>query len=235
MNYLRPELMDRLAAEYVLGTLHGQARRRFERLMREHSMVRTQVNRWQKNLDPLAFSLTPIKPPERVWRNISARLGIVQPSARTAQAWWQSLNFWRYTSGFALAAVLLLTANIVLEKTAPTPTAPAQLVAVLNNSQTEPVMLAHFDAQHAQLRLTSVGQFNAPSDRDYELWSLKDGKPQSLGVLKRSAERVVQLDARHLETLHRSQLLAISLEPLGGSPTGTPTGPVLLTGKLRLG
>jgi len=234
MNYLRPELMDRLAAEYVLGTLHGQARRRFERLMKEHSMVRTQVNRWQKNLDPLAFSLTPVKPPERVWRNISARLGIAQPPVRSAQGWWQSLNFWRYTSGFALAAVLLLTVGIVLDKTAPNPAAALQLVAVLNNSQTEPVLLAHFDAQRAQLHLTSVGQFNAPSDHDYELWALKDGKPQSLGVLNHTAERVVQLDIKHLDTLHGSQLLAVSLEPRGGSPSGAPTGPVLLTGKLRL-
>ena len=35
MNYIRPDLLDRLAAEYVIGTLHGGARRRFQRLLRE--------------------------------------------------------------------------------------------------------------------------------------------------------------------------------------------------------
>lgn len=234
MNYLRPELMDRLAAEYVLGTLNGSARRRFERLMREHSMVRTQVSRWQKHLDPLAFSLPPVKPPERVWRNISARLGIVQPLAPEKRGWWHSLNFWRYTSGFALAAVLLLSFTIVTEKPLQDQPSTAALVAVLNNSQTEPVLLAHFDVQHQQLHLSSVGSFQAPSDRDYELWTLADGKPRSLGVLSRTTERFVALDAQHMRQLQGSQMLAVSLEPRGGSPTGSPTGPVLLTGKLRL-
>ena len=32
MNYEQAELLDRLAAEYVLGTLRGAARRRFARL-----------------------------------------------------------------------------------------------------------------------------------------------------------------------------------------------------------
>lgn len=37
MNYRNPERIDRLAAEYALGTLRGPARRRFERLLRDHA------------------------------------------------------------------------------------------------------------------------------------------------------------------------------------------------------
>ena len=40
MDYSRPELADRLAAEYVAGTLRGPARRRFETLLPAHATLR---------------------------------------------------------------------------------------------------------------------------------------------------------------------------------------------------
>ena len=42
-----PELLDRLAASYALGTLRGGARRRFESLAREHATVRAAALVWQ--------------------------------------------------------------------------------------------------------------------------------------------------------------------------------------------
>ena len=40
MDYSRPELADKLAAEYALGTLRGPARRRFENLLPAHPSLR---------------------------------------------------------------------------------------------------------------------------------------------------------------------------------------------------
>ena len=42
-----PDLLDRLAASYALGTLRGGARRRFETLAREHATVRAAALVWQ--------------------------------------------------------------------------------------------------------------------------------------------------------------------------------------------
>ena len=42
MDYSRPDLADRLAAEYALGTLRGGARRRFESLLAAHQTVPAQ-------------------------------------------------------------------------------------------------------------------------------------------------------------------------------------------------
>ena len=43
MNYRRPELCDRLAAEYVLGTLHGRARARMQQLLRDDLLLQARV------------------------------------------------------------------------------------------------------------------------------------------------------------------------------------------------
>jgi anti-sigma-K factor RskA len=57
-------------------------------------------------------------------------------------------------------------------------------------------------------------------------------KPQSLGlvdaVLKIPAMRLGGPNGKNLE----NTMLAISLEPEGGSPTGEPTGPIVFSGKL---
>ena len=48
MNILHAELADRLAAEYVLGTLNGGARRRFDALLPAHPVLRDAVAGWEK-------------------------------------------------------------------------------------------------------------------------------------------------------------------------------------------
>ena len=61
------------------------------------------------------------------------------------------------------------------------------------------------------------------------------GNPRSLGLLK--ADGVTVLDRRRLPPAllaGGTALLAVSVEPPGGSPTGVPTGPVVYAGKLAL-
>ena len=74
MDYSRPELADRLAAEYVLGTLRGAARSRFETLLPAHPALRAAVTQWQLRLHPLAASVAEVQPPSHVWPRIEARL-----------------------------------------------------------------------------------------------------------------------------------------------------------------
>ena len=53
MNLLHAELADRLAAEYVLGTLTGGARRRFDALLPAHPALRRAVAGWETRLLPI--------------------------------------------------------------------------------------------------------------------------------------------------------------------------------------
>ena len=74
MNYLQPERLDRLAREYVLGTLNGGARRRFERLLRQTAAARLAVDTWQERFSVLAAGVPPMPPRDAVWRGLEQRL-----------------------------------------------------------------------------------------------------------------------------------------------------------------
>lgn len=73
MRYTHPALLDHLASAYVLGTLGGGARRRFERLLRDRGDVQLLVVQWEGRLGLLATSVPRQQPSSRVWVAIEAR------------------------------------------------------------------------------------------------------------------------------------------------------------------
>ena len=79
MNYADPELQDRLAAEYALGTLRGPARRRFERLLSADAYLRDLAENWELRLNLLAESAPEVTPPAHVWEAIAERIGPATP------------------------------------------------------------------------------------------------------------------------------------------------------------
>ena len=81
------EQVDYLAAEYVLGTLHGPARRRFARLMTDRADIRFAVWRWERHLNDLAGGLTPHRPRRRVWKNIQRRIESSKTEPGILQRW----------------------------------------------------------------------------------------------------------------------------------------------------
>src|SRR5512134_3083053 len=89
----KPELKDRLAAEYVLGTLRGRARLRFQAWLREDAALRRTVAEWESRLAPMAVGIAEVRPPGRVWTAIQSRLGGGAPAAKPGL--WESLAFWR--------------------------------------------------------------------------------------------------------------------------------------------
>jgi len=65
----------------------------------------------------------------------------------------------------------------------------------------------------------------------FELWGIAGGgAPRPLGLLPPDPGRATTLRLAQLPA--PGEVLAVSLEPPGGSPTGAPTGPVLYQGKV---
>jgi anti-sigma-K factor RskA len=223
-----PALREKLAAEYVLGTLRGGARRRFETFLRGDSALRGLVAVWQDRLTPIAELAAPVTPPARVWDGIERRLGF----ASAAQApWWQ---FWRNDAarpwgGLALGSMIAAAAlAVVLVNRGPAPL--PQQVAALTGADARTALVVTADTRRGELDVRVAQDIKVPDDRTLQLWAITTaGKTRSLGVLPDNRRAVLALDARAIGP--DVALLAISLEPKGGSPNPeAPTGPVLYKG-----
>jgi len=235
MNLLRGDLPDRLAAEYVLGTLSGGARRRFDTLLPAHPALRRAVDGWEHRLLPMALRAAPVAPAAATWSRIEARLGwqaaapsLVPPAPQAAASaaapgasMRRALRFWKAFSALASIAVLLLG---MLLRLAP---AEAPMVVVLRATQGNELLVAGLSPNRRELSIQPVQPVALKPENSLELWALpRSGPPSSLGLV--SAKGVTALSKRTLPA--DTKALAVSLEPAGGSPTGAPTGPVLFVG-----
>jgi len=121
MDYGRTELTDRLAAEYVAGTLRGAARRRFESLLPAHPLLREATRAWQDRLIPLTMVIAPVQPSGEVWRRISDRIEGERNEAKAARSAWQRLAFWRALTAFASVAAIGLAVLLANPRAVPPP------------------------------------------------------------------------------------------------------------------
>lgn len=226
MDYGRPERADGLAAGYVLGTLRGPARRRFDVLLRAHPALQNAVRAWQLRLLPLTQSLAPVAAPPRVWADIEARLFVAPVLAPLR--WWRSLRLWR---GLGLGASTALLALLVLPARLPAPQAPTVVVLAAGPGAGtgEPArFVASLSPDGRALVLQPLQAPALTAAQALELWAVpSEGGPRSLGVVR--ADRATTLLLPTSAT-RGTAALAVSVEPTGGSPTGAPTGPVVSVG-----
>jgi anti-sigma-K factor RskA len=214
------ELLDRLAAEYVLGTLRNRARRRFERWLLS-PQVGALVKAWEERLAGLEPRLVPVPPPATVWRGIENQLGLRKLQRRPAMRW------------LAIAASLVFFVVVgvfITHQPGPQLTQQSFLQADPQTIYWRVEVLG--DNQELELQVNVVHDL-APG-KSHELWALPDagGAPVSLGLMPHTGEHHRVLSATQRSALANSHQIAVSLEPEGGSPTGSPTGPVLLVAPL---
>ncbi|WP_416307321.1 anti-sigma factor domain-containing protein [Neptunicella sp. SCSIO 80796] len=222
MNYNAENLRNALAAEYVLGTLRGRARQRFQQLIMQFSGIRETTWIWEQHLNGLGTRLEPIEPADDVWPRIVATLGL---ETRSSQAEVVSLptkrnGLWLGLTSLASAAAIIL-AVLLWRADAPSVIVEAQQVAVMQSENAETLWLIEISPDSIEVQATS--QITPRPNNDYELWMVaKDGRPPiSLGLLPQNGK--LSLPKHKLFDQLDIAALAVSLEPLNGSPTGAPT------------
>jgi anti-sigma-K factor RskA len=222
------------AAEYVLGVLGVAERREVERRLARDTELAQDVAYWEERFGGLADTIPPLTPPDSAWSRIETATAPPQPPpapARWRLGLWRSLAFWRGAAigSAALAAVCLIALASIGITRAPRSSA---LLAMLGQASGQPGFVAAVGSDGKSLTIVPASLL-AQDGRSMELWLIPAGdRPHSLGLI--ATGRAVRLDipADLAKSLTRDAALAVSLEPLGGSPTGQPTGPVIASGKL---
>lgn len=229
-SYRNPELRDKLAAEYVIGTLQGRARARFRALLRYDPDLRRIVSEWEARLTPLSVAASEIAPPARLWQAVARRIAGTRPGGA-----WSGLAFWRGLAVTSTAFVLILAAFIGV---GPRPEPPMAMVAVMNDDQGLPALVVSWPPMKATrdyyVRIKVVQEHPVMNPGTaWQLWMLPKGKkaPVSMGLINTDADQIMKLRPALADRMEGAWGLAMSVEPEGGSPTGAPTGPVIFKGQ----
>ena len=217
-------------AEYVLGVLSAHERHAVEqRIAREPAFAR-EVAFWEERLGGLAEGIAPVRPPSGAWTRIEAAVNRGSP-VTTRSSLWQSIVFWR---GLALGASALAMACLAaLFYLAQAPTLRPPLVAKLDETSGKSGFFAAANPVDGSLTIVPAALLTGQEQHALELWVIPSGgKPHSLGLIDPGHPVKVMVPPELRPHVAADSVLAISVEPLGGSPTGQPTGPVIANGKL---
>ncbi|MER9841937.1 anti-sigma factor [Mesorhizobium australicum] len=224
---------DLFAAEYVLGVLPDEERQIASRRIEAETDFARLVDGWEVHLSPMASAYPEIEPAASVKPAIDRRL-FSSASATSTEArasLWSSLAFWRGLAVAAVAALALYVAVPYVNRPAEEP--QARLVASLAADGSDVKYLAVYDSERHEVSLSHVSGALA-AGKDFELWMI-EGKnaPISMGVIPAGGTAHIGVSPTTQRKLAQGAVLAVSLEPAGGSPTGQPTGPVVAAGDLK--
>ena len=220
-------LRQKLAAEYVLGTLRGGARRRFEGWMHQDADLRNITAQWQQRLTPMAEFAGDVRPPNSVWTGIERRLNLKQKA--TGWQFWlnENLAFWRSLGMVSTGLAALLLVIVMTKPAVDTPS--ISYVATLSDEKAQTALLLTADSRNHALDVRVITSAQVAADKSLHLWAVpKAGKPRSLGVLADNRGRFALAANAVSDDV---AVLAVTLEPKGGSPDPNgPTGPILYKG-----
>lgn len=240
MNYTHPALLDHLASAYVLGTLCGGARRRFERLLHDRSDIRMQVALWEARLGQLAASIPEHRPSPRLWSVIETRtrpgltpaaVGAVVPRAAPGLRWLMpaGLGFGGFALGVLALGVLFVSAPALFissdqlamrsgEKL------PQSYVGLLTDAQGQGKLLVSSLRHGKTLTVKVIGPITPPAGGRLVLWALPtSGAALALGTVPSSGTAVSALPDTSEKLLSQVSKLQVTLEtdPAPAHPSGT--------------
>ena len=226
------EDIEELADEFVLGLLDPEEASRVEEAMLADDRLAAAVAASRERFLELDIAAPPLPIPETMWEGIAAAIARAPATSRDMQpvvparlsASNDNATRWRAAALAGMAATLVLALGLGSIATRPEP----RVVAVLLDSTYADALVEDFG--DASARVTPLVDFSVPPGKTMQVWTLPSAEmgPVSLGLL--ASSRSTLLEGQPLPEPHEDQLYEITLEQAGGSPTGRPTGPILVKG-----
>jgi len=218
---------DMMAAEYALGLLEGTERAAAMRRSLTDPDFAREVEWWRHRFTAMFDEYRPVAAPELQIDRIVAAPVAAPATPRSGFRW----AFVPLAGAIAASVALLLSRP---EPVVPPPPVaqpqPTLLAALAPTDQRGTPIAASIDLARNEVRVVSPGL--APAGKDAQLWIIRDGVPHAIGLLARAGATRLPLPAAERALLNTDAVLAVSIEPLGGSPEPTPTGPVVASGAL---
>jgi anti-sigma-K factor RskA len=226
VRYSDPRLVEQLASAYVLGTLAGGARRRFEQLLHQRADVALAVRQWEARLGQLAQSVPPATPSPAVWRAIEAR---TRPQATATKARWWLPAGWGLggVAAGALAAfaffmsapALFLTADQLALRAGGR--LPQSYVGLLTDAQGNGKLLVSSLRHGRVMTVKAIGPIDAPpAGQHLVLWAVPaEGAPFVLGEVPTRGSAVSQLPDTSEKLLSKVSKLVVTLESTASPAT----------------
>lgn len=219
------EQLERIG-EYVLGLMSELEAARFEQDMRADPAMAAAVQRLQNHFSALDDTARPVEPGSSLWPSIETALTKAPAPPATPKVTPRSLSQW-----YAMAAsvVVALGLGYLAGSFSSGSRAPVMIAVLVNDADASPGAIVEAFADDS-VRLIPLDRFEVPQGRILQVWTLPDPEtgPVSLGTFSDPA--AINLSGPDLPPPETGQLYEITLEPAPGSPTGRPTGPILVKG-----
>ena len=237
MNWhLSPELLDRLAAEYALGTLAGGARRRFEAVMKIRPQVARAVARWDTRLEPMAAQLPAMEAGDALWSRIEQRALGGRTAVAKSTTWWQRLLAPIPAGALAFGLMLGIGAPTLwqmLQADGYETQLPQSYVGVLSTADGKQGLIVSSLRRGKTVDFKTVNVVAVPEGSQLFLWTLDaKGVAQPVGALPPLLAGMVslRLDRTAEEVFLRAVELAVTVEISGARPV-QPTFPYVYRGQ----
>jgi anti-sigma-K factor RskA len=247
MNYNRPDLLQRLAGEYVLGTMSALTRRRFERILAENPSARFAVERWQARLMPMADELPPRAPPADLWKKIESKaLSSPIPAAQNGpnskqiprkkleiekqsffSRWFSFGNLSLLGTGAAIAFAVFTIVPLLQKMNAPQVATmgglPQSYVAVLSGADNQGAMLVSSPRHSKALSVKVLAAVALAPNQELRLWALpKEGVPIALGAIPNNGKAELAMTGTAEEVLGTIPFLGVTIEEKGSQIAALP-------------
>ncbi len=225
--YHDPQRAEAVAAEYVLGTLQGPARRRFEALLSAHPDLRSHVCYWEETLNQLAEQVLPVSPKPAVWSQIQQRLFEKTSSPKPG---WFAYNVWRLLA--AANGLVALSLALFLWWTPRDP--PGHVLMIVDKTSQQPMWVASTSSDMGRFYIKNLKVPDMPTDKPMRcmLWLQPEGSENfyAIGTLPDKGDKKVLTVDKAMRPKMPAQLW-VTVEQMGDTLPDVPSSPIAYQGQ----